>query len=286
MSRVISRTLAAVAISALLALPAVAMAQVYGEGGRRQQQPEVPRENMQASGTVKGLQRGLIHLVTDAGDQWLIQVQAARPQDVSFTGTAEPGFVKPGMWVRFQTKLSRRGDAAEPIDSLEIFTPREGYQAGVFSDAAIGGGSAGAAELFGEEPKPEAKKPKPKANDEDTVYTVAGQVSKISRLGELSINAAGTSVKAKLADEAKVRLDMADLSFLRAGDKIEVSGWHPAGQKGRAIATQVTASASQPLADTSKKKKPATVEKPAGDDAAEPGEKPADEAKKAEEKPE
>jgi hypothetical protein len=285
MTRVTVSISSLVALLALLGMPSATSAQVYGEGARRQQQ-EVPRENMQASGTVKGLQRGMIHLVTDAGDQWLVQVQATRPQDVSFTGTAEPSFVKPGMWVRFQTKLSRRGDAAEPIDSVEVFTPREGYQAGVYADAASGG-SGNAANLFGDDPQPEAKpKTKPKANDEDTVYTVAGQVSKISRSGELTINAAGTSVKAKLADEAKVRLDMAVLTFLREGDKIEVSGWHPAGQKGRAIATQVSASAAQPLADNSKKKKPPVADKPAEAGAAEAGEKPAEGEKKADDKPE
>jgi hypothetical protein len=256
----------------------VGWAQVYG-GARRQ--PEVPRENMEASGTVKGIQRGVIHLVTDAGDQWLVQVQAARPQDISFTGTAESDFIKPGMWVRFQTKLSRRGDAAEPVDSLEIFTPREGYEPGLYADLPTGGSNA--AELFSDAPKPETKPKKSKAKtkpDEDTVYTVAGQVGKVSRLGELTISAGGTSVKAKLADEAKVRLDMGDLTFLQAGDKIEIRGWHPAGQKGQAVATQVTASAANPLADPSKKKKAAAAEEKPGEEKPsedKPGEgKPAD----------
>jgi hypothetical protein len=262
-------------------LGATVWGQVYG-GGNRQQQQQVPRENIEASGTVKGMQRGLIHLVTDAGDQWLIQVQAARPQDISFTGTAEPDFVKPGMWVRFQTKLSRRGDAAEPIESLEIFTPREGYEPGVYADIPSGGGNT--AGLFSDEPAPEAKpkkKSKPKL-DEDTVYTVAGQVGKISRLGELTISAAGTSVKAKLAEGVKIRLDMGDLSFLQAGDKIEIRGWHPAGQKGQAVATQVTASAAQPLTDPSKKKKAAAAEEKPAADKEQPADKPADGEKKPE----
>jgi hypothetical protein len=87
-----------------------------------------------------------------------------------------------------------------------------------------------------------------------------------------------------------------DRSFLQAGDKVEVRGWYPAGTKGRAIANQVTASASQPLTDASKKKKPVpTADKPAAEAGEAKADKPADgdkkpgenkaEEKKADEKP-
>lgn len=266
-------TLSLMAAAMLIAAPALAQ---YGE--RRQVQPEIKREPLQAAGTVKQVARGVIHLATDEGEQWLIQVQA-RPQDVSFTGTADASFVKPGMWVRFTSQLTRRGDAKDPIASLEIYTPREGFGVGVQADAIGGGG--GANELFAgpaeEKPQPEPKKGKP---SEDTVYRIGGQVSKISRLGELTINAAGTSIKAKLADDAKVSIDVTDLSYLQAGDKIEIRGWYPMGRKGQAIAEQVTASASQSLTDTSKKKKPMpATDKPDGD--ADNAEKPAAEAESA-----
>ena len=69
---------------------------------------------------------------------------------------------------------------------------------------------------------------------------------------------------------------------------------NPAGTKGQAVANQVTASASQPLTDTSKKKKPApAVDKPAAEGDLPKADKPADgekkpekaEAKKPDEKP-
>jgi hypothetical protein len=152
------------------------------------------------------------------------------------------------MWIRFTTKLTRRGDAQEPIATAEIYTPREGFGVGVYPEGADAGrGEAGPlfAPAEDEKPKPE---PKTKVRDEDMVYRVGGQVSRISRLGELTINAGGTSVKATLAEDAKLSVDVADLSFLRVGDNIEVRGWYPAGTKGRAIATQVTASSAEPSA--------------------------------------
>jgi hypothetical protein len=285
----------AVVASTWLLSPLSLLAQ-YGE--RRQPQPEIQRENLQCSGTVKQVGRGVIGVVTDAGDQWVFQLEA-RPQDLSFTGSADATFVKPGMWIRFTTKLTRRGDAQEPIASAEVYTPREGFGVGVYPEGAgeIGGGEGGGP-LFApaeEKPKPKAKA-EPKIRDEDVVYRVGGQVSKISRLGELTISAGGSSVKAKLADDAKISIDVTDLSFLQAGDKVEVRGWYPAGTKGRAIANQVTASASQPLTDASKKKKPVpTADKPAAEAGEAKADKPADgdkkpgenkaEEKKADEKP-
>jgi hypothetical protein len=264
----------------LIAFAGPASAQ-YGE--RRQPQPEIQREPLQCAGTVKQVGRGVIGLTTEAGDQWAVQVEA-RPQDLSFTGSADATFVKPGMWIRFTTRLTRTGNAQEPIATAEIYTPREGFGVGVYPEGAgeIGGGEGGA--LFApteEKPKPKAE-PKPKIRDEDVVYRVGGQVSKISRLGELTINAGGASVKAKFAEEAKISVDVADLSFLQAGDKVEVTGWYPAGTKGRAVATQVRASASQPLADASKKKKPA----PAAEKPAEEGEPRAEKPGEGEKKPE
>jgi hypothetical protein len=66
--------------------------------------------------------------------------------------------------------------------------------------------------------------------------------------------------------------------MLQAGDKIEIRGWYPMGRKGQAIAEQVTASASQPLTDTSKKKKPLPM--PAAEEGEANAEKPADGEKK------
>lgn len=273
------------AVAALAAALLLSPPSLLAQYERRQPQPEIPRENIQCSGTVKQVGRGVIGIATDAGEQWAFQLEAARPQDITFSGQADASFVKPGMWIRFTTKLTRRGDAQEPITNAEVYTPREGFGVGIYPEGAgeIGGGEGGG-NLFApteEKPKPKAKA-EPKVRDEDVVYRVGGQVSRISRLGELTISAGGTSVKAKLAEDAKISVDVTDLSFLQAGDKVEVRGWYPAGTKGRGVATQVTASAALPLTDASKKKKPVpTAEKPAADGDNEPkADKPAEGAKK------
>src|SRR5438477_390414 len=76
---------------------------------------------------------------------------------------------------------------------------------------------------------------------------------KVTR-SEITIDAAGTPVRAQLADKASVSLDLADLSYVRPGDKVEFSGWHITGAKGRAWATKIAVTAAEPLSDGGAKK--------------------------------
>ena len=265
--------------------------------GDRPRQPLVPglpmlqKVEIDGGGTVKQVARGVMHVVSEEGEQWLVRVDA-RPQDITYMATADASFVKPRMFVRFTSKLSKRGQATEPVTSLTIFTPREGYDVGVrptagegtdAGDPDEGGGTPSAAELFGGEEGPE-KKPKARANanstpDENTDYLVSGQVTKISRTGEMTIAARKATVKADLSEDAEVSLDMGNLALLRPGDKVEFRGWHLPNQKGQAIATKVTATAAQPLSGNGKKKplaKAAEIEKPADTDKPAKADKPAE----------
>lgn len=258
----------------LTALQPAAHAQVYGQP----QQPRVQRENVQAAGTIKQLGSAGIHLVTDAGDQWLVQPDPQRFTG-RFSGTGDGTIVKQGQWVNFNTKLTKRGAATEPLGSMSIFTPGQMDFIGVASEASLAGGSGSNVNEFFSDKKPEEKPKAPPKEDENTVYRVAGQISRISRLGELTINAGGSNITAKLADNAKISVDVADLGWLQAGDKLEIRGWTVAGQKGQAWATELTASAANPLTDPKKKPKPLPMATPGGDQPA--GEKPAEGTKPA-----
>lgn len=282
-----SRTLVALfALVAFVAFPLVAHAQPSPEEWQRllrqqrgQGQPNLPRENLNASGVLKAARGSVIQLQTEDGELWYIQVQLTRPTDVTFSGPAEASFVKPGMLVQFSSKLSRRNQAPEPIQQLTVFTLKEGYQLGVFGDSALSGGSSAGG--FFDAPTEEPKKKKVVVKDnEDTEYRIAGQITKISRTGEMTINAGGTTVKADLAEDARVSIDVSDLSYARPGDKVEVRGWYYQGQKGQAVGTLVSVSTAEPLTGP-KKKTPAKAAAAQADkaDEAEDGAK-ADDAKK------
>jgi hypothetical protein len=241
------------------------------------QQPNVQREGLNASGVLKSARGPVLQIQTDEGDNWVVQVQPNRPWDISFTGAAEPSWLRPGMLVQFSSRLGKRGQAEDPITQLTVFTMKEGYQLGVLSDSAIGGGENPSAGLFDDPAeKPKEKKTKVKT-DENTVYRIAGQITKISRTGELTINAGGTTVKADLADDARISVDVSDLSYAVPGDKVELRGWYVAGQKGQGYATEVRVSAAQPLEGPKKKPLPGAK---AGEDPAKADAKAAEEATK------
>jgi hypothetical protein len=57
-----------------------------------------------------------------------------------------------------------------------------------------------------------------------------------------------------LAEDVKVTVSTSDLSFIRPGDKVEITGQMIKDRKGLARATAVTIVAKEPLADESKRK--------------------------------
>lgn len=266
----------------VVGLAALAMASLLVGSAVAQQPgaPQVPREQLRTTGKVLGMRGPLMQLENSEGEKWVLQIEA-NVQNLSFTGSAEPGFLRPGMMVRFNAKINKRGDATEVIDQLILFTPRPGFELGVISTTDLGGGASN--ELFagGEEaPKPA---PVPKTTEIPT-YQVSGQITKISRSGEMTIAAGSVAVKAKLDPDAKVSVDMADLSLVRPGDEATIEGWYITGRKGQGWANRVSISAKEPLADPKKKvrKTPAEAaedakgeEKP-GDAKPADGEKPAE----------
>jgi hypothetical protein len=192
----------------------------------------------------------LIQVGTSGSENWLVQVEA-RPQDINFQGTADPAFVKSGMLVAFKAKLNKRMNAAEPVKELTIFSVREGKSVGLQVD----GGASKEGELFA--PRAEEEKKPVKGKPEDPVYQVAGQITKLSR-GEMTINCAGTTIKADLAKEAKITVDVNNLQWAQIGDKIDLRARYILGQKGQGLATQVTVVGGSVLGEPKKRVVPGT----------------------------
>ncbi len=247
---------------------------------------------LKTSGTIKGVAPGVLQIATGEGDMWLLKVEA-KPQDVTFSGTAEKSFLRTGMFVEFRAQISKKGVVAEPVASLTVFTPSEGRPLALDPDG-VGGGDG---TLFNE-PKDD-KKPEPKAKKstrlkaDDTVYRVAGVINKIGRAGDLTVSAGGAQVKFNLAEDCKISVDINDLSFVTLGDKITVDGSFLKGRSGEGIASKIEVTATNPLTDGSKKKSTKPVK---GDPKGEKGvkgakgekgdkeEKPAEEKKDTEKK--
>lgn len=117
---------------------------------------------------------------------------------VQVLGEADPDFLRPGLLVRFSGELQGRGTMAEPVQELTIFTPREGYVIGIYND--------------GDDP-----------TRTDGPKLVAGRLKSIKN-GKLIVVAGDQQIKAELAEQPTIKIDINDYSMAATGDEITVSG--------------------------------------------------------------
>lgn len=200
---------------------------------QRPQRPERQRVRVDVRGTVLAIRPGLVQL--DSGDLEQGPVLAAiHPKDtkVVVTGTAEPEFLRPGLFIRFETPLDRRGNATEPIRHVTIFTPDGGFSVGVSSDDP--------------------------ASDSGP-YLVAGQLRSLKNEAML-IEAGDVQIKADLAEDAKVDVAISDYSLTAEGDAIHVVGW--AEVPNQVMAELVEITLAEKLTGPKKKRRPPRTNAP------------------------
>lgn len=236
--------------------------------------PQMQREPVKAAGSIKEAMGGMLHVIGAGGDQWLVRLDP-QPRSVSFMGTAEESWLQPGMLVRFTGIMDRRGKILEPLSSLSVVSMRQGYVFGVSQEGA-GAAAAGneGPKLF-EDPKPEkpvAPAKKPAGPVEPAAVMVIGRITS-HKPGKLTIDA-GTrkELKVELQEGAKISVDVADLSWAKAGDKVEIDGWAYPQQKQNVFAQEITVTASNPLVNEKKRPPPKDTDKDA-DKEGEVGEK-------------
>jgi hypothetical protein len=249
-------------------------------------QDDKGRERYEAAGTIRALAPGAVQVATN--DNQLMSVKLpAKPADISFIAKAETSFLRPGMTVKFSTNFNKRGQPAEPISSLTVFTPLEATDLGVYPENAGAGGPKPLDGLFSEpEPVAQPKKKAPKVKIEDIPYRVGGRI--VSLKGSKMIVAAGGSqLKCELADAARIQVALADLSYAKQGDKVEVMGWHyPATQPSVAMAGTISVTALEPLVGETKPRAGSkTAEKNANDEAPAKGKGKASEDEEEEDAP-
>ncbi|MFN0019811.1 MAG: hypothetical protein ACKVP0_16260 [Pirellulaceae bacterium] len=211
------------------------------------------REQLNVAGTLKGVAPGAIQVEVSEKEVWILKVEA-KPEDVTFSGTAEKSFLQPGMFLEFRSPVNKRGMVLEPVANLIVFTPSEARLPGVQADGDLGGGAPVFKEEKGEKkPDPKEKKAaKPKADD--TVYLVRGAITKVGRGGDITVSADGAQVKFNLAEDCKISVEVNELSFVAPGDKVTVQGWYIKDQPGEGAASKIEVSAAKPLTSGVKKK--------------------------------
>ncbi len=230
------------------------------ETARAQGGAQLKQEQLKLDGTVEGMQGNLLYVVGDDGNKWIVQMpnmrrpnrgggrQPNRGQAVSYTGSADPAWLRPGMLVRFSALIDKKGEAVEPIRELGVVTLRADIQLGITQDApADVGGFFGEAELTD-----------PKKKDVAS-YTVVGTLGSLKK-GKFIVATTGAAIKGELDENVRVYVDVEDYSLMRPGDKVEVNGWYYQGQEGKAQARRVKITGTEPLGVPESKEKKQLLE--------------------------
>lgn len=242
-------------VAALVLSPVVAFAQ-YG----RPMLPQVEREQVAETGTLKGIGPGVLYVLAEDGGQWMVAVEQ-NARDIGYTNTAEAGWLRPGMWIEFNAKISSKGEVVSTVNSVNVITPTDKNPPGVHGNEGGSNVSEGLFEgLKEEQPK------KPKKNEEVVAdFRVVGQLGG-TKDGKTQVAAGNVLLKVEFDPETKVAIDVKNLLLARSGDKVEFRGWYVKGNKGKAYANRVVIDGKEPLKmeQTGKKRPmPPMKEKPA-----------------------
>jgi hypothetical protein len=205
------------------------------------------REQGRWTGKLKGLAPRVLQVESDKGERWLVAVEA-RPQEVSFQGSATPDFLRPGMLVQFRASIDKKGEAQDEIGEIKVVTQRMGIQLGLQADGGVAGGG-----LF-ESNDDDGNKKKKKVRGDASPFLVTGTLRSIKD-GKMYV-AAGPTVKAELSDNCQVSLDISDFSLAREGDNVEIEGWRYVNQSNQIYARRLTITADKPLGIDEKKRRP------------------------------
>jgi hypothetical protein len=180
----------------------------------QQQQQPIPFAKI--SGKVTNLQPGAISVATDERS-YIVRLDL-RQTRVTVVGEGTLDALKRGVLVQFESLLNRQLTLAQaPIEKLTILSPSARSTPGVISDT----------------PK-----------DPTKPFTVRGTISRV--VGpQLTVAASRKPVRAELAEEASVEVEVSDFSLVAIGDKIDVQGAEV--NPGLVHATDVKITLSKPL---------------------------------------
>lgn len=217
--------------------------------------PNIPKQNIKLSGTIKAMQAGLLQVENDSGGKWVVKLPD-RGQGVTVVGSATREWLQRGargLMVRFVATFDKSGSPRSPVSDVFVFTPRKWggerdneYKLGVYPEGASG-------ELKGLFAGEGDKRPAAEVMD----FRVVGQLAGVSK-DAISVAAGGARVTAPLAEDLRVSVNIGDIRYVQLGDKVEVDGWHLPMQEGQVFANRVTVTAHTPLGSKADEKEAAT----------------------------
>jgi len=215
-------------------------------GGPRRPMGAPETEPVTIEGTIRAVAPGQIQVLTHTNQNWLVAVPPKC--EVHVRGTGTPALLAVGKFVQFRAGVDRQGTAHGAVGELTVFVPAKPDAIGIWPEnPKEGPPREGAAQPFGLGAKPNGEKPNGAEAAVETVpCRVAGRITALAG-GKMTVHVGRGLVRAELAQEPVVEVDLADYSLARQGDKITVRGQMPPGRLGLAQAGSLTIELSQPV---------------------------------------
>jgi hypothetical protein len=209
---------------------------------RVQAQFEAPPNSLafEDTGTLEAVEDGLIQIRDSKTEAWLLQIVGETK--VTVDGEAEPDYLRPGLPVRFNAKIDKKGVLQKPLAEIEIFTPQSKSWMGLFPEG---------------EDDPDAK---PDRTGGAGTFQIKGKLISF-RDNELVVSAGSRKISGQVADEFTVKVKLDDPSIAQNGDTVKVKFWYydnskpiPAANRlGKGRAEEITITLAKKLAPSVKK---------------------------------
>jgi hypothetical protein len=123
---------------------------------------------------------------------------------IAVTGTAEPGFLSPGLLVRFTATMTNKGQVQDKITELAVVEQSETNKVGAQPDLEPG-------------------KTLKEAEKEGPVTWIVVAPIRSFKNNQLMV-AAGKAIRAEVADDCKITVDVTNYTIAQEGDEIAVVG--------------------------------------------------------------
>jgi hypothetical protein len=201
--------------SKITCLFTVLIASTWIASAEAQRRPKLKKES--SDGKVVNVAGGMIQMRSKQGNVWLLK--PSLPSKVTFTGSADKSWLRPGMIARFETTFDKKGQGQKVVKTVQVFTPRPEYQLGTF------GGD-----------------PKNRRSGVPEKLLVAGLIKRIQD-NKVTIVAGKKSKKSYTAElDAKVAIEvdlLGDLNWVQPGDDIRFKGQYYEHQPGKALCSEI-----------------------------------------------
>jgi hypothetical protein len=220
---------------------------------QQMQQQAAMQQPVEIQGKLQGVARNGIMVATNNNQVWRVGI--LQMTKVRLTGTTTANLLRAGLIVELVAELDDNGAIQGKVDSLTVTSLTQDKKIGMVPAADAKG--AGVTDGFGDNATNDAaakrakhsthatgKKAAPRSQVAGT-YRIIGKLN-VGRNGAMTVVAGPNQLPFELSDQAKIGIDVADLSLASRGNDVSVKGYLIQGKQGMMQAAEIQVKLPEP----------------------------------------